>query len=133
MQVELNQAWNEAFTKYYFPEAKAFITQFLTVITAVLVVSIAFAEKMVDLRNADRAARVLIVVMWALLLVALGTCGASYWFFASVGLYIIQNVFDYRIISAYLDYATWCIRAAAICFIIALSLLVVIAARSILS
>jgi hypothetical protein len=132
MQVELNPQWNEIFTKYFFPEAKAFITQFITVITAVLVLSIAFAEKIVNLQNADRTAKIGLVSMWGFLLIALVTCGASYWFFASVGLYVIQNVLDYNIIRDYLIYAMWLLRSAAICFLISITLMVTIAARSML-
>ncbi len=133
MQVELNPAWNEIFTKYFFPEAKVFITQFITVITAVLVLSIAFADKIVDLRNADKATRIGMVAIWCFLLLALATCGAAYWFFASAGLYVIQNVLDYATIRDYLIYAMWSLRCAAVCFLIGLTLLVTIAARSILS
>lgn len=60
-----------------YAEAKDASKAFLTLLTAILVASITFSEKIVDVTKSDRKARAVMVASWVLLLVAIAACGAA--------------------------------------------------------
>jgi hypothetical protein len=60
-----------------FPESKDLSKAFLTLLTAVLVASITFSEKIVDINHAGRLAIVVMISSWTLLLAAIAACGSG--------------------------------------------------------
>ena len=60
-----------------YAETKDLTKAFLTLLTALLVASITFSEKIVDLSRASWWSRGLMISCWVLLLIAIATCGAG--------------------------------------------------------
>src|SRR3989338_6161900 len=75
----------ELFLKYHFAEAKDLLKSFITLISATLVLSIAFAEKIVDFHNSNKIAKVFLFVCWTLLILALVIAGISICYLALSG------------------------------------------------
>ncbi len=65
------------FMQYDYAEIKELATQFLTLITAVLVFSLAFSEKIIEFRKAIQAIRNILVTAWSCFFVAIVGCGLS--------------------------------------------------------
>jgi hypothetical protein len=65
------------FLEFKYPEIKDLLKHFLTLISATLVFSITFSEKVINYSSASNYQRVLVISSWVLLVIALFTCGAS--------------------------------------------------------
>lgn len=75
----------DLFLKYNYTETKDLCKAFLTLITAVLVFSLTFSEKIVGFANVGAPSRVLMVLAWALMIIAIITCGIGLTFNALAG------------------------------------------------
>ena len=60
-----------------YKESKELATSFLTLLTAVLVASITFSEKIVDFSRSDGWSKAAMISCWVLLLIAIVNCGAG--------------------------------------------------------
>lgn len=67
----------DRFLRMDYPETKDLIKSFLTLLTAVLVASITFSEKIVDVHRSGWWARGLMISSWVLLLVAIISSGTA--------------------------------------------------------
>jgi hypothetical protein len=71
---------NEAalkFMEYDYKEIKELATQFLTLITAILVFSLAFSEKIVEYRKANQTVRNMLIASWSSFFLSIIGCGLS--------------------------------------------------------
>jgi hypothetical protein len=75
----------ELFLKYHFAETKDLLKAFLTLLSATLVFSIAFAEKIVNFQASTKAARAFLVSCWVLLVGAIVLTGVSVCAIAAAG------------------------------------------------
>jgi hypothetical protein len=90
------QSPEEIFVTFYYTEVKDLAKHFLTLISATLVLTITFTDKIVPLASASAAQRLLLLASWLLFLLSLGLAG--------IGLFRIflaaekakgSHVFDY--------------------------------------
>jgi hypothetical protein len=65
------------FLEFKYPEIKDLLKHFLTLVSAALVFSVAFSEKIVNFETASFGQRTAVIFGWFLLIVALGSCGAG--------------------------------------------------------
>jgi hypothetical protein len=65
------------FITYDYSEAKDLAKSFLTLISAILVFSITFSEKIISFQNAARRRRIFLVICWICLMVSIIGCGLS--------------------------------------------------------
>ncbi len=71
----------ELFIEFKYPEIRDLLKQFLTLISATLVFSVTFSERIVDYRRSSSALqRNMVFTSWFMLVTALGACG--------IGLYL---------------------------------------------
>ena len=73
------------FLKYAFTETKDLAEHFLTVVTAVLVFSLTFSEKIANFSAASTWVRVSITVSWSSMLLAIISCGIAICYVALSG------------------------------------------------
>ena len=73
------------FLKYAYSETKDLSKHFLTVLTAVLVFSLAFAEKVVDIKNADIISKGCLGAAWCSFFTAIVSCGVAICYVALSG------------------------------------------------
>ena len=73
------------FLKYAFAETKDLGLHFLTVLTAVLVFSLAFAEKFTNFTRGGRLTRITLGSSWSCFLLAIVTCGIAICYVALSG------------------------------------------------
>jgi hypothetical protein len=67
----------ELFLKYHYAETKDLLKSFLTLLSATLVLSIAFAEKIVEFKSSTRWAKSFLMCCWLTLIVSIVLCGFS--------------------------------------------------------
>jgi hypothetical protein len=67
----------ELFFKYEYGETKDLLKTFVTLISGSLVISLAFAEKIVDIKNSRSLPRALLIACWCLLIAAIVFCGIA--------------------------------------------------------
>jgi hypothetical protein len=67
----------ELFLKYHYAEGKDLLKTFLTLLSATLVLSIAFAEKIVEFKSATRWAKRSLVLCWVALIASIVACGLA--------------------------------------------------------
>ncbi|HYY95618.1 MAG TPA: hypothetical protein VE713_14035 [Pyrinomonadaceae bacterium] len=103
----------ELFAGKDYSEAKDLAKAFLTLLTAVLVASITFSEKIVDFNNSGWWSRGFMISCWILLLAAIASCGA--------GLALMTSAFGYATYSPYQDYGQFEHRAGILYIIAGLS------------
>jgi hypothetical protein len=72
---EFNDA--EKFIKYGYPEIKSLSIQFLTLLTAILIFSLTFSEKIINYNQAKHSIRILIISGWTLLILAIISDGVG--------------------------------------------------------
>jgi hypothetical protein len=65
------------FLQYDYPETKDLCKQFLTLVTAVLVFSLAFSEKIVNFPTAPKMAKRLLLSSWCSMISAIILCGVG--------------------------------------------------------
>lgn len=70
------------FLQYDYGEGKALCTQFLTVVVAVLVVSLTFSEKIADFPKASKLVKCLLLAAWCLFVLAIILGGLAIYFMA---------------------------------------------------
>jgi|SRR5271165_3318801 len=70
----------ENFLKYDYAETKDLAKTFLTMVSAVLVFSVTFSEKIIDFAHAKLAPRALLISSWVLLLLATISGGAGLYY-----------------------------------------------------
>jgi hypothetical protein len=63
------------FLEFKYPEMKDLLKHFLTLISASLVFSVTFSEKIVDFATASIVPKVIVIAAWGTLILALGVCG----------------------------------------------------------
>jgi hypothetical protein len=73
--------FTKIFLTYNYGEAKDLAKAFLTLISAILVFSITFSDKVVNFQNASRRTRVLLTLSWVLFVGAIVLCGISLLFY----------------------------------------------------
>lgn len=61
----------EKFIKYGYPEIKTLSIQFLTLLTAILIFSLTFSEKIVNYNQSKKSIRIILVAGWTLLIMAI--------------------------------------------------------------
>lgn len=73
----LDPAFNDAekFIKYGYPEMKSLAIQFLTLLTAILIFSLTFSEKIVNYNQASTSVRAILIFGWTLLILAIVSDG----------------------------------------------------------
>jgi len=94
----------DLFMKIDYPESKDLGKSFLTLLSAVLVASITFSEKIVDVHNASTLAVSTMMVCWLLLFVSIVSCGA--------GLALVVTAESICVYSPNLDYRSVEMRGA---------------------
>ncbi len=117
-----------AFLEFHYVEIKDLTKQFLTVVAAVLALSVTFSEKIVNFSQAGMAQRFLMILTWGLCLLAVILGGCAIYFIFNAGIAAKATVL-YGELKPYrtrtrLSYL--CLYAAGISFVIALFLLVLI-------
>lgn len=75
----------ERFFRYNYTETKEFCLQFLTLVVAVLVFSLTFTDKVVEFPEAPFLARLSLTISWALMLLAIISCGVGLTLMALAG------------------------------------------------
>jgi hypothetical protein len=95
------RAQADVFIKSDYVEMKDLAKSFLTLLTAILVASITFSEKIVDLGRAGTWARSLIITSWVAFLVAIVSLGAGLSFMTlGAGCATYQPYLQYQIFEA---------------------------------
>jgi hypothetical protein len=117
------------FLKYAFAETKDLALHFLTVVTAVLVFSLTFAEKIVNFNSAGRSARLFISVSWCSLLLSIVSCGIAICYVALSGGAASANG-DPRQYLPPMHNAILCLSIAGVLFVLALVTLIIAALTS---
>ncbi|HQU85523.1 MAG TPA: hypothetical protein PKY59_20480 [Pyrinomonadaceae bacterium] len=75
----------KSFLEFHYPEVKDFSKQFLTVVAAVLAVTVTFSEKIVNFTTAPTLPRVLMMLVWCGGIVAFMFGGAAILFIYDAG------------------------------------------------
>jgi len=118
----------KSFLEFEYAEIKDISKQFLTVVAAVLALSVTFAEKIADFENASSCFRMLIVSAWVLNLFSFVLGGVAIFFVYNAGacakntLLYNQEKYPFRSLS---NKAHGCLFIAGVLFVVALLLLVV--------
>src|SRR5438093_461644 len=111
---------SEHFLKYDYTETKDMCKHFLTLVTAVLVFSLTFSEKVVDYKNATGFAKCLLLGSWILFLFAIIACGIGLVYMCLAG---GAAAYNYKDLFAYPRQArtsfAW-ILGAGTCFVLGL-------------
>jgi len=82
---------SKIFLQYNYAEMKSLCTQFLTVVTAVLVFSLAFSEKIVEFQKATTLTRSLLISAWCLFFFAIILGGLALYYVALTGGQALAN------------------------------------------
>ena len=122
----------DMFYKYEYSETKDLLKTFMTLVSGSLVLSITFAEKVVDFRNSAGPARLFLFVCWALFMLALVLCGLSMCFIAAAaGMVIYGNIPFLRMDGGMLAIVSWTlIIVAGAVFVSGLGCMAIAAASS---
>ena len=108
------------FLQYDYPETKDLCKHFLTVVTAVLVFSLAFSEKIVHFPTASRMAKRLLLSSWCSMISAIILCGIGLCYIsvaAGDAVYGGVQYFDLAVVAW-----RW-IVVAGVCFVVGLAAL----------
>ncbi|WP_129156276.1 hypothetical protein [Bosea sp. Tri-44] len=82
---------SEMFMKYDYAETKDLLKTFITLISATLVFSITFSEKVVGIKDGSLESRVALIIAWSLLILALICSGIALSFIAAAAGKIIYG------------------------------------------
>ena len=85
---------SELFLKYHYAETKDLLKAFLTLLSATLVLSIAFAEKIVEFKSSTRLAKALLMSCWISLVVSIVLCGLSICSIAAAGGAALSDLYE---------------------------------------
>jgi hypothetical protein len=109
------------FLQYDYPETKDLCKTFLTLVTAVLVFSLAFSEKIVDFARATKLARRLLLSAWFSMIGSIITCGVGLCYISLAGGDAMYGGIRYW----HLAQIAWAwIIVAGICFVVGLLALI---------
>jgi hypothetical protein len=72
---ETRRKVEQVFLEFQYPESRDLLKHFLTLISASLVFSLTFSEKIIDFATARTVQKVAVVGAWSSLVVSLGACG----------------------------------------------------------
>jgi hypothetical protein len=75
----------ESFLKYDYAETKDLAKSFLTVVSALLVFSVAFSDKIIDFAHAKPTPRILLIVAWSLFILSMVAGGGGLYFISISG------------------------------------------------
>jgi len=90
------------FLKYDYAETKDFAKSFLTLASGILVFSIAFSEKVVDVRVATFKARLAMAIAWVALILSIVACGVALCFLSlAAGEAVYGGNFEVTAFSSY--------------------------------
>lgn len=124
----------EMFLKYDYAETKDLLKTFITLISATLVLSVTFSEKVVNFGKAGKPTKLLLFTYWALLIFSLIASGLGMAFIASAAGKILYGgipILDFHY--AHLALTAWAFTLlAGISYVSALIALAFSVARSIL-
>lgn len=67
----------ELFIEFKYPEIRDLLKQFLTLISATLVFSVTFSERIIDYRRSSAIQRNMVFTSWLMLVASLGACGCG--------------------------------------------------------
>jgi hypothetical protein len=112
------------FIRYDFTITQDLCKQFITVVTAVLVFSLTFSEKIVSFSTTKKPFRILLGISWASMLFAIIACGLGLTYICIAGGQAIYDAQAYPV-AAWTSYR-WII-AAGISFIAGLISLIIVA------
>jgi hypothetical protein len=73
------------FMQYHYSEVKDLSKTFLTLVSAVLVVSLTFSEKIIDFPKASNTQRAFLVITWVLFIISIIFCGVALCYLALAG------------------------------------------------
>ncbi|WP_035966430.1 hypothetical protein [Bradyrhizobium sp. YR681] len=122
----------ELFMKYDYAETKDLLKTFITLISATLVVSITFSEKIVGIRDTSSRVRETLIWSWSLLVAALICAGVALAFIAAAAGKVIYEripIFDWHY--GFLALISWSfVLLAGGAFIAALITMIIAGARS---
>jgi hypothetical protein len=76
---------SENFLKYDYAETKDLAKSFLTLVSAILVFSLTFAEKIVDFQKASRFLKAMMVTSWGMFIIAISLAGLAICFISLAG------------------------------------------------
>jgi hypothetical protein len=127
---EYARASAERFLKYDFAEAKDLCKQFLTLIAGILVFSVTFGDKIVDVAHASLPSKFLLLASWGLFLIAIVLTGAGLWLIFYAGL-IATHTPENRSKRLSLKHASfYMLTAAGVSFVLGLLSLIASALRA---
>lgn len=109
----------DMFYKYEYTETRELLKMFIALLSATLVFSLTFAEKIVDFQKAAQSARRRLIAAWVLFVCAIILCGVSMCLIAAAAGKVIYGsipflIFDYGDLAL----GSWiCIIIAGVCFV----------------
>ena len=120
-----------SFLEFQYIEVKDLTKQFLTVVAAVLAVSVTFSEKIINFAQGKSIGRALMMSTWGLCLAALVLGGLAIFLIFNAGV-LAKNTLLYGTPHKYLkltvhqltEYSYKCLNVAGVSFVVALGLLV---------
>src|ERR1700724_966240 len=118
------------FIQYNYAETKDLCKHFLTVVSAILVFSLTFSEKIVNFAQALRSTKVLLLAAWCCLIVSIIACGIGLIYISLAGGNAV-----YGADASYLKLALTSYKAIIVaggCFVLGLVLLILTAAVAVL-
>jgi len=121
----------EAFLEFEYAETKDLAKQFVTVVAAILAVSVTFAEKVMSFEHAPITIKVFLILSWGLSLLALVLGGAGVFLIFNAGqrakrVATRQPTYHYQSLARK---AFDALIAAGGCFVLSLLLLVLVGVR----
>jgi BON domain len=119
------------FLQYNYTETKDLCKHFLTVVSAILVFSLTFSEKIINFHQASRSAKMLLLIAWVLLIGSIVACGLGLVFISLAGgqaVYGAKSNYQPLALTSY----KWII-AAGLAFVVGLVFLIITAVVSIYS
>jgi hypothetical protein len=122
----------ELFLKYDYAETRDLLKVFITLISATLVFSLTFAEKIVNFRQADWKARACLIASWILFVTSLVLCGLAVCLIAAAAGKMLYGAIPLITISYFeLALASWaCVLLAGCAFVLGLMMMVAAAVIS---
>lgn len=105
------------FLKYFYQETKDLCLHFLTLITAVLVLSVSFAEKVFHFQHATGVRRIVVILAWCFLVLAIILCGAGLVYNALAGGNAAEKGNKYMALA---NVAYWLIILSGVSFVVGL-------------
>jgi hypothetical protein len=115
----------KAFLEFEYAETKDLTKQFLTVVAAVLAVSVTFSEKIVDFSHANPLPRKLMMITWGLCLLAFIAGGLAIFFIYNAGALAKAAVLHQteRPYKGMKMVAYWCLNLGGFLFVLGLGLM----------